>query len=409
MRWNPSTSFLVVVAAFALPATVPAQERPPAALGFVDVARRVMPGVVTLRAFARVNRPPIVADAARTAAPAAVHGPGSNADSVANPLPGPGAPGWVAPIPTSDYPGFRLHAACSGFVVEASGEILTCNHALRLADGALPDLLEIETFDNSRLLGEIVGAEPTVNLAIVQATVFPNGHSKQLPVLPWGDSEGMAPGEYVLAFGDPAGPERFLQFGAFIAQPNRDCYQDLLSAFYMQVGLVAHPEAYGGPLVNTRGEVIGILAPRQVTEGRWQASARLGVEFGLPSKIVTGLHESIRMARSFRSPWLGMAVMSRAEFANLRGLEAFTALPKPRSGILIENVFAPGPASGAGIQPGDFLVTFGQTRVFTPVDFQRALYLAGIGAKVELELWRDGTTLHRELLVEQRPAEATPR
>jgi serine protease Do len=398
----PSPSFLTVVAALAAAASVPAQLPPPNAPSFVEVAQRVAPGVVTLRAYGRdASAVPTSAAPAVAAAPTPTTKPAPTV---------PGAPpGWVAPIATSEYPGFRLHAACSGFVVDATGEILTCNHALRLADGALPDLLEIETHDNARLLGEIVGAEPTVNLAIVQATVFPNGHAKTLPVLAWGDSEELRPGEWVLAFGDPAGPERFLAFGAFIAQPNRDCYQDLLSAFYMQVGLVAHPEAYGGPLVNSRGEVVGILAPRQVDFGKWQASARLGIEFGLPSKIVTGLHESIRSVRSFRSPWLGIAVMSRPEIVAARGLAAYEAMPKPRNGILIENVFQPSPAFLAGIEPGDFLVGFDQTRIFTPVDFQKALYLAGIGRQVQLEVFRGGETSTRELLVEQRPEVATPR
>jgi serine protease Do len=318
--------------------------------------------------------------------------------------------GWVAPAAgAEEYPGFRLLGACSGFVVAATGEILTCNHALRRPDGALPDLLEIETFEHARILGEIVGAEPTVNLAIVQATVFPNSHDKKLHALSFGDSEAMGTGHWTLAFGDPAGPERFFAVGTFVAQPSRDCYQDLLSAFYLQVGLVAHPEAYGGPLVDLQGEVIGILAPRQVSAGKWAASPRLGIEFGLPSKIVSGLYDSIRTVRSFQSPWLGFAVMSRPEIAAARGVQAYEAMNKPRNGILIENVFQPSPAAELGIQPGDWLVTFGKTRIFTPVDFQRALYLAGIGAKVELELCRDGSTFVREATVQLRPAAATPR
>lgn len=377
----------------AAPATPPPVRSPAVAAAmavhdaFGEVARAVRPGVVTLRAFVKDG-------AADAPPPEATSGP---------------AAGWVLPAGPADYPGFRLLGTCSGFVVDAAGEILTCNHALRRADGALPDLIEIETHDFARLLGEIVGAEPTVNLAIVQATVFPNGHPRTLPALRLGDSDAMQPGQWTLAFGDPAGPERFVAVGTFIAQPSRDCYQDLLSAFYLQVGLQAHPEAYGGPLVDLDGNVIAILAPRQTAPGQWQASPRLGIEFGLPSKIVVGLHESIRTVRSLQSPWLGLAVMSRPELAAARGLEAFQAMAKPRNGILVENVFQPGPAFDVGIAPGDWLVTFGKTRIFTPVDFQRCLYLAGIGTKVELELFRDGQVLHREAIVQLRPAAATPR
>lgn len=364
--------------------------------GFAEIAKRTAPAVVTIRAFVRT--------AAEAETGTATGADGAAAAAAA----GPAQPAWVV-AEAAEYPGFRLHGACSGFVVEAGGEILTCNHALRRPDGSLPDLIEIETADHARLLGEIVGAEPTVNLAIVQATVFPNGHSKQLPVLSFGDSEALECGHWVLAFGDPAGPERFFSVASFIAQPSRDCYQDLLSAFYMQLGLVAHPEAYGGPLVNLAGEVVGILAPRQTTPGTFAASARLGIEYGLPAKIVTGLHDAIRQVRSFQSPWLGFAVMSRPEIAATRGLAAYEAMAKPRHGILVENVFQPSPAFEVGVMPGDFLVQFDQTPIFTPVDFQRCLYLAGIGKRVKLELFRAGETVSRELVVQLRPAAAVPR
>jgi S1-C subfamily serine protease len=391
----------------ALPAAVTALQRT-----LADVTRRTAPGVVTLRAYVRT---PAAGGGAAAPAPvraAAVAAPAAVAPELA-PVPGAAAAarpgGWLLPAAPPDHPGFELLAACSGFVVREDGEILSCNHALRREDGSLPDLIEIETHDNARLFGELVGAEPTVNMAILQATVFPNGHPRKLAPLAFGDSEQLLPGEQLLAVGDPAGPERFLALATFVALPNRDCYQDLLSAFFLQVGMVAHPEAYGGPLVNLRGEVVGILAPRQVAFGAWRSSPRLGVEFGLPSKVVAELHEAIRSVRSFRSPWLGFAVMSRPELAAARGIAAFEALPKPRNGILVENVFEPGPAFAAGIRPGDFLVQFGDTRIFTPVDFQRCLYLTGIGGTAKLELWRDGATLHRELAIEQRPPEATPR
>jgi serine protease Do len=211
-----------------------------------------------------------------------------------------------------------------------------------------------------------------------------------------------------MAFGDPAGPEKFFAAGSFIARPTRDCYQEQQTAMYLQTSLTAHPQAYGGPLVNLEGEVVGVLAPRDAAPG----GARMpgyGIEFALPSKIVAGLYESIRIARSTRSPWLGFSVMSRAEIAAAKGAEAFQAMPKPRHGILIESVFRPSPAATAGIQPGDFLVGFGETRIFTPVDFQKCLYLAGIGRSVRLELFRDGTTLPLELTIEVRPPEATTR
>lgn len=348
--------------------------------GFSDIAEHVWPSIVTVRAYRRIGK----------------QGEAQQEG------------GWVASTEDT-YPGFVEFSALTGWVVDEKGEILTCNHGLVAADGKAPDLIDIETHDFQRIIVERVGTEPTVNLAILQAMVWPNSHPKKLPALQWGNSDRLRTGAWLLCFGDPSGPERFLSLGTFISRPSRDCYQDLLSSFFMQAGLVAHPQAYGGPMIDLKGRVVGILAPGQPEPKKWQESKRQGVELGLPSKIVQGLHDAIRTARSFRSPWLGYAVMSRPEIAKVRGIKAYQEMDKPRNGILIENVFDPGPAFAAGIQPNDWLVTFDKTRIFTPVDFQKQLYLAGIGTKVKVEIFRDGATRWYELEIQERPQAATPR
>lgn len=349
--------------------------------GYADIAELVWPSIVTVRAYHRVD--------------------------AATELPK-GDLGWVdgaEPV----YAGFHQYSALTGWVVREDGEVLTCNHGLLQKDGSAPDLIDFETHDFQRVIAERVGVEPTVNLAILQGVVWPNSHSQRLPALQWGNSDRLRPGHTLLCFGDPSGPERFLAIGTFVAHPSRDCYQDLLSAFYMQAGLVAHPEAYGGPMIDLAGRVVGILAPSQPAPGVWADSPRKGVELALPSGIVEGLHEAIRTVKSYRSPWLGYAVMSRPEIAQVRGMEAYKQLDKPRNGILIENVFDPSPAFEAGIRPDDWLVTFENVRIFTPVDFQRQLYLRGIGAKVRVEIFRDGKSRSVDLEIQERPPTAMPR
>jgi len=168
----------------------------------------------------------------------------------------------------------------------------------------------------------------------------------------------------------------------------------------------------GGPLVNLRGEVVGITIPLEVDPSLGVEGSSLQDEcsYALPSKIFTGLYESIREARSFKSPWFGFAVMSRAEIAKAKGFEAFQKMNKPKTGgILIESIFTPSPAAAAGVQPGDFLVKFDGKEITAPVEFQRALYLSGIGHEATLEFFRDGVTLIKKIKIEQRPAEAKSR
>ena len=194
--------------------------------------------------------------------------------------------------------------------------------------------------------------------------------------------------------------------GLLSAKPSRDCYQELMSATFMQATMFVPPGAIGGPVVDLDGNVLGILTTLDAG-----ASAVLvpGTAWALPSKITAGLYDAIRTAGTTKSPWLGFSVMSRAEIATARGFAAFQAMKKPPHGILLENVFAPSPAATAGLKPGDFLTHFAGVEIHAPVDFQRQLYLAGVGREVELVMFRDGETFRSTLPIEARPPEAKPR
>lgn len=194
---------------------------------------------------------------------------------------------------------------------------------------------------------------------------------------------------------------------------SRECYQEQKSATYLQTTMVLHPEAYGGPLLDLDGEIVGMLVPRANPFGGpidGLASLRpLGIEFALPSNIMNTIFQVLRTKQSIRSPWLGIAIMSRAELRKERGPEAFEQMRKPGFGVWIENTFDPSPASAAGLRSGDFLVKFDGRPVVDPVTFQRLLYLAGIGAEAKLELFRDGATYERTLRITERPRDALTR
>ena len=222
----------------------------------------------------------------------------------------------------------------------------------------------------------------------------------------FGDSAAVDAGHWAFGAGNPTGPEKYFQAGQFTTGPSRDCYQELLTAFYIQATLKPHAEAYGGPLVNLRGEVVGMLSPRKPKPGPLTAAADYGIEFALPSNIIQGLYKSIKLKQSFESPWLGFAVMSRSEILKTKGVQHFSAMDKPRTGILIESVFDPGPGVAAGVKPGDWLVSFDGHRISAPVDFQKRLYLAGVGTQVTLEFYRDGEVFVVETAVEKRPGNA---
>ena len=127
----------------------------------------------------------------------------------------------------------------------------------------------------------------------------------------------------------------------------------------------------------------------------------------MPTNIVMNLHTAIIKAGSHRSPWIGVAVMSRPELIRERGAEAFKALAKPRFGIMIENVFDPSPANANDIRPGDWMMQLNQNPIRTPLEFQKYIYLAGIGGEATFKMWRDGVERDVVLKIEPRPADAT--
>ena len=330
-------------------------------------------------------------------------------EAAANPVDELQEEGWAAATDEDLYPGYRPTGVATGFVVQADGEILTCLHALQKPDGTFADLIDVQTHDLRHTICELSAAEPTLNIALLRMVTMSAEHPPKFEVAEFGDSVAALPGHYAIGVGDPSGPEQYFGVGYVTPPPSRDCYQENMTATYLQASLRVHPECYGGPLLNVRGEVIGILLPLRSRFGALPIELARGLEFALPSNVLSGLYNSLRQVGSARSPWLGFAVMSRAELLKDKGPEAFAAMPKPRFGIYIENVFSPSPAAAAGLQPGDFLVKFDGEYVQSPILFQRFLYLAGIGADVTLEIHRDGETFERRLRVEERPKSATQR
>jgi serine protease Do len=304
------------------------------------------------------------------------------------------------------YPGFHKLYSGSGVVIGEAGQVISLRQFVVTPDGEPADLVDVETQDGRRALSRIVGVEPTLNIAVLEFIALPKRFAPQFEPATIGDSDSMRIGYWAIAAGDPSGPEKTFSPGVLSAQPERRCYQDELSATYMLVSSPKlHPEAYGGPLVNIRGELVGITTPR-VLEG----APYSGIEYALPINIILPVYNGISVERSFRSPWLGVSVLEMTALRDrLEDPEEFASMLRPRFGIYIDNVFDPSPAARAGIHVGDFLLRLNGEPLTSAFRFQQQLYLAGIGRVAKLEIFRDGELLHLQARVEERPQAAAPR
>lgn len=346
-----------------------------------DVAERVRPSIVTVAAYVRDHEAfePVEAGAR-----------------------------WIA-SPGNEYPGFRLIGSGSGVVIDENGSLLTNRHFLLKPNGEPCDLVDVETVDNRHTISRIVGMEPTLNMAVLALEVYSEQNPPRFSPIEFANSGLVEPGHWAIAMGDPFGPEKHLSLGLLSATPSRECYQEQLMATYLQFVAPVHPGALGGALVDAQGGFLGMLVPGNPELALEDAPQLAGLGFALPSNIIQGLYATIQHNESVRSPWLGFAIMSMAELWRERGPEGMAQLERPRTGVYIENVFDPSPAQAAGVQVGDFLVSFDGKLLGTPIDFQRALYMAGIGSTVELELFRAGETYTVEVPIEVRPAHASTR
>ncbi|HWP67152.1 MAG TPA: trypsin-like peptidase domain-containing protein, partial [Candidatus Limnocylindria bacterium] len=307
------------------------------------------------------------------------------------------------------HPGFRKHRAGSGFLVSDDGYVLTADHLLRDDDGEVVPLVSVELRDGRHVTARVVGAEPTIDLGVLQLLELTDPAERKVPPLPLGDSELVQAGSWVIAVGDPPGPDVTYAVGTLAARPERQCYQEQLSRTLLQTSVAVPPESQGGPLLDIHGRAIGITVRRPPGvdpegEGDGAAASR----YALPMNLALNIYEALKVAQSDRSPWLGVSVLELASARRRLGTRA-EGVVFPRTGVYIDDVFDPSPASRAGIRPGDFLVALGPHRVLSVADFQKWLYLGGIGSEIDVELERDGKAVKHRLRIEARPPEATTR
>jgi S1-C subfamily serine protease len=184
-----------------------------------DLARRVRPAVVNIRRFVRDE-----------AWWNAAHK-------------GAGTSGWRV-IPADDllHPGLRPAGGASGFMVSDSGHVLTLRRVVvDPATQRAADLIDVE-LDSEHYVATVLSLEPTLDLAILR--IQPK---KPAPFLKLGESQKVRAGQWAIAFGDPDGAERTMVPGIIAYEPSRECYQDEMSATYLQTSMRVNDGSLGGP------------------------------------------------------------------------------------------------------------------------------------------------------------------
>jgi S1-C subfamily serine protease/mono/diheme cytochrome c family protein len=338
-----------------------------------------------------------------------------------------GAGSWRGGAEERLYPGFRRGRSGSGFLVSDEGYILTTHQVLGDDAGGLVDVLDVELHDGSHQIARIVGTEPTINLGVLKLEHLPGATTPELRPARIGRSGDIRVGHWAIALGNPAGPGTSFAIGTLSSGPERQCYQEDLTATLMQTSVSVPVGGYGGPLANIEGEVVGMMVPGPGAGLPELVTSTRSLEFALPIDLAMAIYEPLKLRESRKSPWLGFSVLElgdpRARLApskeggepTPRGVEtrSRSRLRRgnqfPRLGVTIDDVFEPSPAAAAGVRIGDTLLSIDGNALVSVGEFQRWLYLSGIGRTIELEIYRDGEILEKRVTVAERPEAVRPR
>ena len=263
----------------------------------------------------------------------------------------------------------------SGFVVDASGLIVTNNHVV---EGA--ETIEVHFQDSTILKAELVGRDPKTDIAVIRVK-----SDKPLPTVNFGDSDVLRVGEWVMAIGNPFGLGGSVSLGIVSAR-NRDInagpYDD-----YIQTDAAINKGNSGGPLFNMNGDVVGINTAIFSPSG-----GSVGIGFSVPANTAKGVVAQLEKYGETRRGWFGVKIQSVTD-----DIAESMAMGKAR-GALIADVTKTGPAEKSGIEPGDVVIEFNGRPINEMKDLPKIVAETEVGSKVPVKVFRKGKEI--ELMAE---------
>nr|WP_315247408.1 Do family serine endopeptidase [uncultured Albidiferax sp.] len=257
----------------------------------------------------------------------------------------------------------------SGFIVSADGIVMTNAHVVKDAKEVV-----VKLTDRREFVAKVLGADPKTDIAVLKID------AQNLPIATIGKSNDLKVGEWVLAIGSPYGFENTVTAGVVSAK-GRSLPDDSAVPF-IQTDAAVNPGNSGGPLFNSRGEVIGINSQIYSRTGGYQ-----GLSFAIPMDLASKVKDQIVAHGKVEHARLGVSVQE----VNQALADSFK-LDKPE-GALVSSVEKNGPAGKAGLQPGDVIRKVDGHAVVSSGDLPAVISQNAPGDKVQLDVWRKGAAL----------------
>ena len=341
-------------------AKVPPPSGDPLPSPFVDTAQRVLPAVVSVEGTRFVDHPTTDGDQ----------------DFFRR----------LFPRRDDGREGFEVPTRGSGFIVDAQGYVLTNDHVVGAADE-----LHVYLMDGTKLPARLLGTDPETDVAVLKLDL--SGYREPLPTLTLGNSDEMRVGDWTIAIGNSLGElDGTLTVGVVSAKGRNNLriagggptYQD-----FLQTDASINFGNSGGPLVNVRGEVIGINSAVNPT-GQ-------GLGFAIPINMAREVSVELIQRGSVSRGYLGILPEPLDE--DLRG----TPELGDRGGILVAQVERDTPADDGGLEAGDIILVFNHRGVKDVPEFRDVVAESGAGETVPIVILRDGVEKHFAITLGERP------
>jgi serine protease Do len=269
-------------------------------------------------------------------------------------------------FPQQQQPQQQQTAGGSGFLVSSDGYIVTNNHVIK-------DSTQVTvTLNDGREFQAVVkGSDSRTDLAVLKID------AENLPFLIFGDSDALRAGDMVFAVGNPFGLEGTITQGIVSAKGRQDLgiatYED-----FIQTDAAINPGNSGGPLLNARGEVVGVNTAIYSRSGGY-----MGIGLAIPSKMVQPVIDQIMDKGTVKRAYLGIILQPvDKELCDALGLD------KPE-GILVSDVVKGSPAARAGLQQGDIITHYNGKLVKNVNKFRNDIALMNPGSSIELKILRN--------------------
>lgn len=268
-------------------------------------------------------------------------------------------------------------ASGSGVIISSDGYIVTNNHVVEGADA-----LEVTLDDKRTFAAKVIGTDPTTDIALIKID------GNNFPFIPWGDSDKLQVGEWVLAIGNPFNLASTVTAGIVSAKARSINIINSRSAIeaFIQTDAAVNPGNSGGALVNVSGELVGIITAIASPTGSFS-----GYSFAVPERIAKKTVSDLMEYGTVQRAFVGISISDvTSELAQKNGVNSL-------KGVYVNSVTSGGAAQDAGIKAGDVVLKVNGVEVNKVSELQEQIGQYRPGQQVSITIMRDGKTQEKLL------------